>query len=128
MKKIKTLGLLIISLTSIAGCSSGDVRAWNDAMAQTNGYTVHYPDQSDTTYVGDIKWTSGVYAGEGFMRIKNTSNDYCKVRIQLEDDSYKYYYLEPYEYIGDIYMSIYNQGAYMNTLCNSTRSVFNESF
>lgn len=128
MKKIKTLGLLIISLTSIAGCSSGDLRAWNDAMAETNGYNVYYPDQSDNTYVGDIKWTSGVYAGEGFMRIKNTGNNYCKVRIQLEDDTYKYYNVEPYEYIGDIYMGIYNQGAYMNTLCNSTRSVFNESF
>jgi hypothetical protein len=122
--------MVIIGVSSVIllnGCSSGELRSFNDAMSTSNGYTVSYPNQSDTTYAGDVKWVIGVYNGSGFMDLKNTDDQYCKVKITFEDETTSYYRLEPYESRNDIYMSIYNQGDYIDSLCHSTRAVFNQS-
>ncbi|MDM7861311.1 hypothetical protein QTP81_11960 [Alteromonas sp. ASW11-36] len=120
--------LVLTSIVSLQGCTTGELRALNDALAAQNGTPVYYPNQYDTSYVGDIEWTTGVWNGEGYQSIANTSRDYCKVRVRYEDDSYDFFYLDPGESTGDMYMSIYNQAEYMDTLCNTTRRVFNESF
>lgn len=127
MNKI-ILAILVLSVQMIQGCSTGDLRMWNDAMSGANGYEVTYPDQSDTDYIDDIRWTTGVRNGQGFQKIKNTGNDYCKVRIEFEDGTYDYFHLAPGESSGSTYMSIYNQAEYIQTLCHSSRRVFNESF
>jgi hypothetical protein len=118
----------LLLLAAIQGCTTGELRAFNDALASQNGQQVYYPDQSDTEFVGDIKWTTGVWDGSGYQIIKNTGDDYCRVRVRLEDGSYEFYNLEPYEGTGDMYTSIYNQPDYMNIICNSTSRVFNTSF
>lgn len=125
MKRLLFAGLLVLFLQ---GCSSGTLRAFNDALSEQNGYTVTYPDQSDTDYVGDIKWVTGVKNGDGFQRITNTGSDYCKVRVKFEDDSYRYFYLEPSESTGSMYVSIYNQETSMDTLCSPSERVYNSLF
>ncbi len=128
MKSLKHLVLLCLFGPLIAACSSGDIRAMNDALSKQNGNNVSYPDQSDTTYVGDIKWVSGVRGGSGFQKITNNSDDYCKIRVKFEDGSYKYFKLAPGQGTGSMYVSLYNQGDYMRSICSSDRSVYDESF
>lgn len=111
-------------MVTMVGCSSGDMRMFNDSMAGD----VYYPDQHDVEWVGDIKWTTGVKNESGFQTIYNSGDDYCKVRVTLEDDSIRVYRLDPGESTGKQYMSIYNQSEYLETICNSTSAVFNASF
>ena len=126
MKQLKIV-VVLGTVVTLGACSSGDLRMWNDAMASANGYDVYYQDSSDVEYVGDVRWESGVSGGDGYLKIKNTGSKYCRVRIKFEDNSYDYYNLSP----GDsrsAYVSVYNQDTYMDTICNRTRDVFNESF
>ena len=131
ISQVKTV-LFAINMTAVllflGGCSSGDLRSFNDAMSEQNGYTVSYPNQSDTDYVGDVRWISGVRNGSGFQSLKNTGEDYCKVKISFEDETTLTYNLDPGEYTGSMYMSFYTQSTYVNTLCNTTSRVFNASF
>lgn len=128
MKVLNFLALSGLVSVAVSGCTTGDLRAFNDAMSESNGYTVSYPDQSDTDYVGDLRWTTGVKNGSGFELIKNTGDDYCKVKVDYEDGSDRTFDLEPGESTGRRYVSVYNQSVNMNTLCNTTARVFNESF
>lgn len=128
MKVLNFLALSGLVSVAVSGCTTGDLRAFNDAMSESNGYTVSYPDQSDTDYVGDLRWTTGVKNGSGFELIRNTGDDYCKVKVDYEDGSDRTFDLEPGESTGRRYVSVYNQSVNMNTLCNTTARVFNESF
>ena len=128
MKKLNQFFCIIVITLATTACSPGDLRAFNDAMSGSNGYEVTYPDQSDTDYVGDIKWITGVRSGSGFQRIINTGDDYCKVKVTYEDGDYDIYNLDPDKSLGSRYVSIYNQAEHMNTLCNDTSRVFNETF
>ena len=112
----------------MTACTTGDLRAFNDAMSGSNGQTVTYPDQSDTDYVGDIKLVTGVKNGSGFLSLKNTGDDYCKVKVDFEDGSNRIYSLDPGESTGRTYVSIYNQEDNINTMCHYSKRVFNESF
>lgn len=125
-KVYATLGA-IGSLFALSACNAGDMRMWNDALAATNGYDVYYPNQSNTKYVGDIRWETGVYNGEGYMEIENESRKYCRVRVLMENGDYKYYNMDPWEY-EEVYVSIYNQADGMETICNTTSAVFQSSF
>lgn len=128
MFKNRLLGVIVpFAFVGLAACSSGELRAFNDAMASANGYDVYYHDQSDVEWIGDIRWETGVRGGEGYSKIKNTGSDYCRVRLRFEDGSYKYYNLDPGE-SQSLWVSLYNQDDYMNTLCNRTSAVYNESF
>ncbi|MGJ8647810.1 MAG: hypothetical protein ACSHXJ_13005 [Marinomonas colpomeniae] len=127
MKKIHFIVTVLIT-QFLYGCSAGDLRSLNDSLSEQNGYQVTYPDQSDTDYTGDIRWTTGVKNGQGFQDIKNIGEDYCKVRVEYEDGNYDYFDLDPGEGSGSNYMSIYNQSVSMRTLCGSESSVFSESF
>ena len=121
---MKILGLLfVVASMFLAGCSAGDLRAFDDAM--NNNY---YPDQSDVKYVGDVRWETGVRNGSGYEKIKNTGDKYCKVRVTLEDGSKRTYRLDPHESLGTHHMSIYNQSKHMQTLCNVSSRVFSEPF
>ena len=121
-----TISLLVLFL--IQGCTTGELRAFNDAMSESSGYTVTYPDQVDTEYVGDIVWTTGVEYGEGYQEIYNSGDTFCKVRVEYEDDDYDIFNLDPGEGTGSMYMSLYNQSTYITTMCNTTSDVFYESF
>ena len=127
MKKFGFINICLV-VVLLQGCSAGMLRAFNDAMTEQNGYTVTYPDQSDVTYVGEVRVTVGVRNGEGYYYAENTGEDYCKVRFTLEDNDYEYLFLDPYESSGSVYMSIYNQVDYIDTLCNTTSKVFNDPF
>ena len=127
MKKI-IFGATLLSLTLLNGCSSGELRSFNDAMDEANGYTITYPNQSDVQYVGDVKWTVGIYNGSGYMDLKNTEDTYCKIKITFEDDSTRVYRLKAYESRNDIYMSIYNQAEYANSLCHEDIRVYDQAF
>ncbi len=120
--------LSIIPVMLVAGCSSGSLRAFNDAMSERNGYKVTYPDQSRTKYVGDVRFTTGVKSGSGFVSLKNTGDDYCKVQLTYEDGSNRVYNLDPGESTGRSYVSVYNQVDSARTLCNTTSRVFSSSF
>lgn len=125
-KAILPLAVLFILIT---GCTTGDLRLFGDSLAASNGNTVTYPDQQDTTYLGDIRWTTGVKNGNYFQVIKNTGDKYIKVRITYENNDYSYHNLKPYESTGTIYRGgIYNVATYMSTLSHSKSDVFNESF
>lgn len=110
-----------------SGCSTGDLRAFNHAMAEQNGQTVTYYDQTDTDYLDDIRITSGVRNNSAFVSLKNTSDDYCRVKITYEDGSSRIYNLDPGEGTGSMYVSLYNQEESYNSLCNPSRRVFSES-
>ena len=71
----------------VAGGSAGELRSWYDALNRANGYEVTYPDQSDTQYVGDIKWIAGVENGEGFQKLVNTGDNYSEVKVEHPDES-----------------------------------------
>ena len=128
MKALNVLALSGLVGITLSGCSTGDLRAFNDAMSESNGYSVSYPDQSNTDRVGDIKWTTGVKNGSGFELIRNTGDDYCKVKVDYEDGSERTFNLDPGESTGRRYVSVYNQSENMSTLCNVTARVFSESF
>lgn len=108
------------------GCSAGDLRAFSDAASKQSGHEVTYPDQSHTDYCGDVKMITGVKNGKGFLKLINTDDNYCKVKITFESERLDYYHLSPRENTGKRYMGIYNQVDAINTLCGETESVFNE--
>lgn len=122
------LAIGLAALFILSACSSGDLRLFSDALNNSNGRNVTYPDQSDTEYVGDIKWVTGVRNGSGFQKITNTGRDYCKVKVTFENGNDRIYKLGPGESTGREHMSIYNQADYMNTLCNRTSRVYSEAF
>jgi hypothetical protein len=62
------------------------------------------------------------------MTLSNEGDSYCKVKITFENENTRIFHLKPNGYRGNLSMSIYNQGEYINTLCNNTSTVFNESF
>lgn len=126
MNSLKLIGLAACCAT-LVGCNAGEMRMWNDALSAANGYTTTYPDQSQVEYVGDIRWESGVSYGEGYLKIKNTGNNYCRVRIKFEDGTYDYWNVDPGESYSS-YVSLYNQDRNMQTLCNTTRAVYSEPF
>ncbi|MAK60029.1 MAG: hypothetical protein CMK09_03525 [Ponticaulis sp.] len=126
--KIKFGAVLVLGALTVAGCSTGELRAFNDALAMQNGYNVTYRDQSDTKWIGDIKWTSAVQSGSYYTTAYNDGNEYCRVKIDFENDTSKTYNLDPGESTGRIYTSVYNQADYMNTLCGNSREAYNESF
>lgn len=127
MKRL--VGVVSISLYfGLTGCSSGDLRMLSDGLAAANGYQVTYPDQSDVEYVGDIRWTTGIRYGNGFMKVDNMGGEYCKVRIDFEGGSSDYYYLDPYEKSGDVSISVYDQPDYLDMYCHSTDVVFQKEF
>ena len=128
MKKLKILVVTGVTTLTAVSCSTGDLRAFNDAMSGSNGYTVTYPDQRDTEYVGDIKWTTGVKNNSGFEIIKNTGDDYCKIKVDYENGDDRIFRLDPGESTGSMYVSLYNQSEYMSTLCNTSSAVFDSSF
>ncbi len=118
----------VFILLFMLGCTSGELRQLNDVLSEQNGYSVSYPDQSSTDYVGDIKWVSGVRNGEGFQYFDNTGDNYCRVKVTFEDESYRIFNLEPYESTSQLYMSVYNQAEGIDTICNTTSAVFRASF
>jgi hypothetical protein len=127
MKILK--GFLCLALIMATnGCSNGDLRAFNDAISEQNGYSVSYPDETYTDWVGDVKIVYGVKSGEGFFNIKNASDDYCRVRVYLEDEDYNTYNITPGQSTGSRYMSLYNWLDYFRVRCHNTRDVFRVPF
>ena len=127
MNSIFKLVTLLLFLC-LQGCTAGDMRAFNDALATANGQSFYYPNNSETNYVGDVEWTTGVWNNEGYQIIDNTSDEYCKVRVKYENDSYDFFYMAPYESTDEVYTSIYNWPVEMETICGSSRDVFSYSF
>lgn len=107
------------------GCSTGDLRAWDDALYQANtGQQVQYNDESHTDWVGKIKWTYGVNNNRGFDRLSNTGNDYCKVWIIYEDKDVRTIRLDPSESTTTLYSSVYNLSETIEFCCGGD-NVFN---
>ena len=120
--------LTALSILCLQGCTTGELRAFDDALSRQNGYEVTYPDQSETQYAGEIKWVTGVRNGQGFQNLINTGDQYCRVRVEYEEGDYDYFNLSPRKQTGSIYTNIYNQPTTMDTLCGPTHSTFYESF
>lgn len=115
--------LFVFTNLLLVGCSTGDLRAFNDAM--NNNY---YPDQRDVKYVGDVRWETGVRNGSGYQKIKNTGGNYCKAKVIFEDGTSRVYRLEPHKSLSSMYVSLYNQTKRMHTMCHKDRRVFREKF
>lgn len=128
MLKYIKISILTISASFLFGCSSGDLRAFNDAMTEMDGHTVTYPDQSDVEWLDDIKWINGIKNGSAYTKVDNTGYDYCRVRLTFENDNTRIFNLAPKKSSGRVTVGIYNQAVYIETLCNTTSDVFNSQF
>lgn len=53
--KIKLIIASLMGAFALSGCSTGDLRAFNDGLSEANGYNVSYPDQREVNYTGDVK-------------------------------------------------------------------------
>ncbi|MEG3620161.1 hypothetical protein V5T82_16980 [Magnetovibrio sp. PR-2] len=127
MKQGKAFSIFI-GTCLMAGCSAGDMRMFGDTMSSMNGNEVTYPDQSNVQSVGDVKLLSGIKNGSGFLIIDNMGETYCRVRVTFEDGTKSYFNLDPGEDTGLKYMSVYNQGEHMRTICTTSSWVFSASF
>ena len=122
IKNTKMFILISVCISFLTACSTGDLRAWNDAMAGLNGQTVTYPDETLTEYVGDVKWVRGITDGNAHQYMTNTGSDYCKIRVLYEDGDYDIYKLGPGQGTRRMYVSIYNQPTDMEMYCGKTSS------
>lgn len=120
--------LTVVLISTLQACSLGHMRAVRDALAEQNGETVYYPNQSDSLYAADVKLTTGVWNGYGYYSLDNTGDEYCRALVTLEDGTEKYYNLRPYEDTGDIDASLYNQPDDIYARCGSGSRVFDTYF
>lgn len=120
--------LIVVLISTLQACSLGHMRAVRDALAEHNGEPVSYPNQSESTYTDDVKFTRGVWNGYGYYSLDNTGDEYCRALVTLEDSTEKYYNLRPYEDTGDIDFSLYNQPDYAYARCSSSSRVFDTYF
>ena len=123
--------LLLASLTAVSllstACDPGSMRRLSDSLDEANGYEVVYYDQTSVDYIGEVRNSYGVRDGEGFHEYDNEGGDYYKIRVWYEDGSADYYYLEPYETTGRMWMSLYNQVDSSDAIYGNYAGIFDES-
>ena len=121
--RITRLAGAAILVGLLGGCSTGDLRMLNDAMAAANGYEVEYPNQRDCRDAGDLRICTGVEYGSGFYEVRNRTSDYCKGYATLEDGSKRWFRLDPYA-TSNQSISVYNWEDETNWICDPSRDVF----
>lgn len=120
--------LIVVLVSTLQACSLGHLRAVRDAMAEQNGEEVYYPNQSDSSYTGDVKFIRGVWNDYAYFSLDNTGDEYCRARVTHEDGTEKYYNLRPYEDTGDMDASLYNLPYGIYARCGNGSQVFDSYF
>ena len=122
--RIVSIACVVLFLLPLGGCTDGDWRAFDDAVHGNSNY-------KNEKYRMDhhgIIITYGIHNNSRYYYLDNTTEEYCKVRLKLEDGEYEYIMLDPYEETGKRHDSMYNTWKEIGSICGEDSGVFGESF